>query len=88
MLKTDGYIKTDNRVGISLKEEDKYMVENFRNALNADSSLIHDNREGKGCYYIDISSKKLCEDLSYYDIIPNKTYLLNNIKIEQIPKDL
>lgn len=88
LLKTDGYIKKGHRVGISLKEEDKYMIENFKNALQVDSSLIYDKREGKQCYYIEFSSLQICDDLAKYDIIENKTYLLNDIKIEQISKNL
>lgn len=91
LLKTDGYIKkrqNSSRVGICLKREDEYMVENFKKMLNSHCSILKDNRSGKECSYIEITSTKICNDLSKYDIVPNKTYLLSDIKIDNVPKEL
>ena len=91
LLKTDGYIKKRGnsfRVGICLKREDEYMVENFKDILNSHCSIMKDDRPNKKSSYIEITSKKICEDLSKYDIVPNKTYLLSDIKVDKIPENL
>lgn len=75
-------------MGICLKREDEYMVENFKKMLNSHCSILKDNRSGKECSYIEITSTKICNDLSKYDIVPNKTYLLSDIKIDNVPKEL
>lgn len=91
LLKTDGYIKHgkgNDRVGIQLKREDEYMVEKFKNALNANNLITKDNRTGKEGSSVEISSQKICKDLSIFGIVPNKTYLLNDIRIDLISEKL
>lgn len=91
LLKTDGYVKKRKNsycIGISLKEEDKYMVELIKNFFNASSALYHDTRPKKCCWAFECSSQKIGEDLSHFEIIPNKTYILSDIGIENIPEHL
>lgn len=93
LLKTDGFIKKgkDNRQsrwGISLKESDKILLEQIKTIINSDSILSKDRRKGKECYSLEITNEKMCNDLAKYEILPNKTYLLTDIHIEQIPEIL
>jgi len=64
------------------------MVERLKTSLDSDIQLLHDKRPNKECYAIEITNKKICDDLALYDIIPNKTYLLKDIKIDKIPLNL
>lgn len=87
---TDGYvIKNDKRspaVGISLKIDDIYILEKFRNLLNIHSEIGYDKRKGKECAVLKIRNQKLADDLSKYGIIQNKTYVIN--KLPNIPEEL
>lgn len=90
LMITDGYVKEkkgSNLFGISLKSEDKYMIENFKKELNSDVKIYHDKRDNKECYSIEITNQKMCDDLKNFNIVPNKTYLLNDINIELIPEN-
>ena len=91
LLKTDGFIKKgkDNRQsrwGVSLKESDKILLEQIKAIINSDSILSKDNRKGKECYSLEITNEKMCDDLAKYEILPNKTYFLTDIHLEQIPE--
>lgn len=87
LLLTDGSIRQDN-IRLSLKREDEYMVKKFKDALNSDVQIQLDNREGKEASGVEINCKQAVEDLKKYNIVPNKTYLINNINIELIPENL
>ena len=91
MLKTDGFIKKgkngrQSRWGISLKESDKILLEQIKIIINSDVLLSKDCREGKESYSLEITNEKMCDDLAKYEILPNKTYLLTDIHLEQIPE--
>lgn len=92
LFKTDGYIKKRSKgqtlVGISLKSSDKYMIEKIKELFNSNRKIYHDGRMGKECDAIEINSEIMVKDLSKFEIIPRKTYLLKDIHIEQIPKHL
>ena len=91
LLKTDGFIKKgkngrQSRWGISLKESDKILLEQIKIIINSDVLLSKDCREGKESYSLEITNEKMCDDLAKYEILPNKTYLLTDIHLEQIPE--
>lgn len=91
LLKTDGYVKKgkgETVIGISLKAEDKYMIEKIKQLFNSKRRILMDKRVEKECYGIEISSDIMANDLSYFGIIPNKTYSLTDIELERIPKEL
>lgn len=91
LLKTDGYIQYKKGywlVGIMLKSSDRYMIEKIKELFNSNRKIYHDGRTGKECDAIEINSEIMAKDLSKFEIIPRKTYLLKDIHIEQIPKHL
>lgn len=91
LLKTDGYIKTRRdtpTIGIQLKKEDLYIIEQIKELWNSATKIQHDKRPNKECFGIEVRSKQMAEDLAKYEIVPRKTYALTNIHLEQIPKDL
>lgn len=77
---TDGYIikqpKTEKRsrhsdiVGISLKNDDKYIIEELKRELLSEVAIV-DNR---GCAQISFSSDKISNDLAKYGIVDNKSF--------------
>ena len=82
LLITDGSVdKKDGRQGrirLQLQATDKDILIKFKNALQVDSDLILDPR-GNQCYSVEFSSDKIFNDLSKYNIIPNKTYSISNL---------
>lgn len=91
LMKTDGYVKNykgdSYTIGISLKESDKEILEKFKQELNLSSSLYHDKRPKKEAYVLEFTSEQMAKDLKYFDIIPKKTYFLDDIHLELIPKE-
>lgn len=61
------YTKTAPRIILGLKKQDSYMIEAFHSFLNAQTSLIYDNR-GSGFVTCSVSSYKIADDLKLYDI--------------------
>ena len=91
LFKTDGYVhyrKDSYVVGIMLKSSDRYMIKKIKELFNSNRKIYHDGRIGKECDAIEINSEIMAKDLSKFEIIPRKTYLLKDIHIEQIPKHL
>lgn len=93
LLLTDGSIRKGKRghqstLRLQLKVEDEYMILNLKKALNSTNTIEYDKRPGKKCAGIEIVNQKICNDLAKFQIIPNKTYLLNDIGINLIPKHL
>lgn len=88
MLISDGNVfvedsdSTANRqasISISLDLGDEYMLNNFKKAVNANTSIGHD---GRGCGQIAVRSNLMAQDLQQYGIVPRKTfstYLPTNI---------
>lgn len=81
LLITDGnvFIKNNTyKVSITLQEQDKYLIEKFCEAIKLNKVVTSD---GRGCYSVQVCSKKMCEDLRKYHIIPNKTF---TVRLPQI----
>lgn len=93
LLITDGSIrkgKNNQQDGLrlQLKIEDEYMIKRLKAELNSSNVIQYDKRPGKACAGIEIHNQKICDDLAKFQVVPNKTYILNDIKIDLIPQDL
>lgn len=82
LLIADGNIFKDNTgrqasISITLDLEDEYMLLKFKEVLQANTNIGHDNR---GCGQIAVRSDIMAKDLQQYGVIPRKsltTYLPN-----------
>lgn len=59
-------------ISITLDEEDKYILEEFKRDLKINTSVASD---GRGCYQIAVRSNKIAKDLSKYGVVPNKSLI-------------
>ncbi len=58
-------------ISITLIEEDDYLLKQFKEILNANTTISHD---GRGCSQFSIRSNSMAEDLKKYGVIPRKSY--------------
>lgn len=83
LLFTDGNVSLDDKrqpnIRLSLKLSDVDILLKIKEELSLNCSLIYDKRENKECATLSFRSKKIADDLSNYNIIPNKTYLIKNL---------
>lgn len=84
LMLTDGSVNS-KRLRLSLKAEDKYVLDKFRDELGVEN-LYYDNR-CSGLYSLEVNSKHLVKSLNKYGVIENKTYLLKEIPFENIPRE-
>ena len=76
LLISDGNVFKDNTgrqssISITLSLEDKYILEKFKNILQANTSITSDNR---GCCQFAIRSNIMAKDLEKYGVVPRKSY--------------
>ena len=76
LLISDGNVFKDNTgrqasISITLDLKDEYMLEKFKEVLQANTSVGHDSR---GCGQIAVRSNIMAEDLAKYGVIPRKSY--------------
>lgn len=76
LLISDGNVFKDNTgrqasISITLDLKDEYMLEKFKEVLQANTSVGHD---GRGCGQIAVRSNIMAEDLAKYGVIPRKSY--------------
>ena len=64
------------------------MIKKLKTELNSSNIIQYDNRPGKKCAGIEIVNQKICDDLAKFQIVPNKTYILDNIRLDLIPQNL
>lgn len=92
-LTADGCVQHHKNKGesysirLELKTSDKYMVENFANAIETDRIVRDYIKDKKSTSYITVFSKKMFNDLGKHNVIPNKTLSLENIP-NTIPDEL
>lgn len=86
LLFADGAVVNDKHgrsptVFLELSEEDQAILIKFRDELCSDASLTYNKRANreKGTYSFSVRSKRLADDLSKFNIIPNKTYVINQV---------
>lgn len=70
-------------VGLSLKEEDEYLIEKFKTEICSNKLITHD---GRGCSQLNILSQKMVEDLKQFDILANKS--LNTKFPKNLPQQM
>lgn len=91
LLFTDGNITLDKEnirvpaLRIELVETDKEILEKFKEELQSDASLSYNKRTNRknGTFSLIIRNRQLANDLSKFNIIPNKTYLVDNLIIPE-----
>lgn len=76
LLISDGNVFKDNTgrqasISITLDLKDEYMLEKFKEILQANTSVGHD---GRGCGQIAVRSDIMAEDLAKYGVVPRKSY--------------
>ena len=76
LLIADGNVFKDNTgrqasISITLDLKDEYMLQKFKEILQANTSIGHD---GRRCGQIAIRSNIMAEDLAKYGVIPCKSY--------------
>lgn len=89
LLISDGNVFKDNTgrqasISITLDLKDEYMLEKFKEVLQANTSVGYD---GRGCGQIAVRSNIMAEDLAKYGAIPRKSYstYLPKISHEMMP---
>lgn len=88
-LFTDGCVdhyKKTGRVRLQLQEKDIEILEKFKQDLQIDSKIIYDRRANSVCCSVEFVDEQIFNDLNKYDIIPNKTYEIQHLPVEKIPK--
>ena len=89
LLFTDGSIIHDDKrspnISLELSEIDKDILIKFKELINASSALSYRKRANRknGTYTFSFRSVQVAEDLSKWNIIPNKTYLINQVIIPE-----
>ena len=87
LLISDGNVFKDNTgrqasISITLDLKDEYMLEKFKEVLQANTSVGHD---GRGCGQIAVRSNIMAEDLAKYGVVPRKSY---NTYLPPISKEM
>lgn len=70
-------------LSIALKDDDEYLLEEFRREVNSNKKITHD---GRGCAEIHILSRTMTDDLKKYGVIPNKS--MATVFPKNIPKEM
>lgn len=89
-LFTDGSVdhyKSTGRIRLQLQEKDLEILEKFKEDLGIETSIIYDKRSNSTCCSVEFVDEQIYNDLKEYNIIPNKTYEIDHIPYEKIPKD-
>lgn len=79
-LMADGCIEKRNKsqtsIGIEIKNIDKYLLEEWKKDIGTNNKIANTR---KGCCRIRVHSNKMADDLSKYNIVPNKSHRENHI---------
>lgn len=90
LLYTDGSVRkiheNGRQIRLQLQQQDEPIIQRFKEVLNSDNQILYDKRPGKECAGIEISNRKLFDDLGKYGIVPNKTY--ESQSLPKVPQDL
>lgn len=93
LLMADGSVRQHKEwtPTITLELVDKDVVEKFRNAVNADSTITKTTRNRhineSPTYTVTIRSEQMARDLYNHGVVKNKTYLTTRLR-KTIPKEL
>ncbi len=87
LMITDGNIfdnyKSSNHqanVNLTLQEQDKYILEKFKQELKCNKKITSD---GRGCYQLSVMSNILKTGLAKYGVVPNKTFITEFPQIDR-----
>ena len=86
-LYADGY-NSGKSIELCLQEQDKNHLEQFKNAIESKHKISIKEQNDFVSYRISIQSRTICNALSHYGCIPNKTYngkWIKNIDLKFIP---
>ncbi len=89
LLFTDGNIMLDSQrspsVRIELVETDIEILQKLKQELNCNCKLTYNKRKSRahGTYALSVRSQQIADDLSKWNIVPNKTYVISEIKIPE-----
>lgn len=88
LITSDGNIGKNFSISIHLTEEDRYLLDEINQRLYNNTGYILTEKKEKGndVSRLSINGKKICENLSKYNIIPNKSHYLT--EIAEIHEDL
>lgn len=83
LLLADGCIiekeKESNIIKLELKNDDRYLIEEFANDIESDLK-VHDYKYNKKHNaQIQIRSNQMSKDLSMYGVVPNKTLIIDKV---------
>lgn len=90
LLFTDGSVdhyKKTGRIRLQLQEQDKEILEKFKEDLQLDCKIIYDVRPNSTCCSVEFVDEQIFNDLGKYGIVPRKTYEISNIPYDKIPKE-
>lgn len=89
-ITADGAIigKYSNSCSIEVHEKDEDLLLFAKKEINPNATITNCNYNKKTNKRISFSSKKMCEDLEKYGIIPNKSLIIEKVPIEFIPQEL
>jgi transposase len=76
----------NNQLTIEIHERDRELLERFKIALNLNGKISHRVRKNTSVCSVRVVSKHLCETLSKYGIVPNKTYVTKHLP--QVPETM
>jgi transposase-like protein len=68
-----------NQLSIEIHFKDRELLKLFKNELHLKSKISYRKRENTEVCCIRVVSKKICEDLKQYGIVPNKTYITKHL---------
>ena len=89
-ITADGAIigKYNSSCAIEVHEKDKALIEFAQAEINPNATITKCISEKKHNYRINFSSKKICQDLEKYGIVPNKSKIIETIPERLIPNNL
>lgn len=89
-ITADGAIigKYNSNCAIEVHEKDIGLIEFAKQEINPEATITECKNDKKSNYRINFSSKQLCNDLSKYGIVPNKSKIIEKLPIELIPENL
>lgn len=70
-------------ISLELIETDKNILDLLKKELNSDGNLYYNKRKNRqnGTFTFSVRNQKIADDLSKFNIIPNKTYKANKIVV-------
>lgn len=89
-ITADGAItgKYSSSCSIEIHEKDIALIEFAKSEINPNATITDCFYKNKTNKKISFSSKRMCEDLKKYGVVPNKSLILEKVPKDLIPKDL